>query len=76
MKKLFFFLTYFLLFSASKCVAQVQWASKVIDFSSEYKDDFIRENSTRWSATQVLGYPNTTKAVSSQLAWTPESQDG
>jgi outer membrane protein OmpA-like peptidoglycan-associated protein len=76
MKKLFFFLTYFLLFSASYCVAQVQWASKVIDFSSEYKDDFIRENSTRWSATQVLGYPNTTKAVSSQLAWTPESQDG
>ncbi|MCC6582269.1 MAG: PD40 domain-containing protein, partial [Chitinophagales bacterium] len=75
MKKLIFLLTYFLLLNTYYCSAQVQWASKVIDFSSEYKDDFIRDNSTRWSASQVLGYPNTTKYVSSQLAWTPKNQD-
>lgn len=75
MKKLIFLLTYFLLLTTHYCSAQVQWASKVIDFSSEYKDDVIRDNSTRWSASQVLGYPNTTKYVSSQLAWTPKNQD-
>lgn len=75
MKKLFLLLSYYLLLTTYYCQAQVQWASKVIDFSSEYKDDVIRDNSTRWSAAQVLGYPNTTKYVSSQLAWTPKNQD-
>ncbi len=68
-----FFCLLFLLFGNVQ--AQVQWASKVIDFSSEYKDDLIRDNSTRWSAVQVLGYPNSTKYASSQHAWTPQSQN-
>ncbi len=75
MKKLVLFVTYYLLLSTDFSFSQVQWASKVVDFSSEYKDDVIRENSTRWSASQVLGYPNSTKYASSQLAWTPKSQD-
>ena len=75
MKKLIFLLTYSLCFITHFGFAQVQWASKLIDFSSEYKDELIGKNSTRWSASQVLGYPNTTKCVSSQLAWTPKNQD-
>ncbi|HRH57224.1 MAG TPA: OmpA family protein [Chitinophagales bacterium] len=76
MKKLIFFFTYYLLLTTYYSFAQVQWASKLIDFSSQYKDDLIRENSTRWSATQVLGFPNTPRYGSSQLAWTPQHQDG
>jgi len=73
MKKLLFFISYYLLLTTCHSYAQVQWASKLIDFSSEYKDDLIRENSTRWSASQVLGYPNTMKYGQSQLAWTPQN---
>lgn len=76
MKKLIFFFTSYLILTACHSFAQVQWASKLIDFSSQYKGDLIRDNSTRWSATQVLGYPNTPKYGSSQLAWTPQHQDG
>lgn len=76
MKKIVFVITTYLLFFANHAQAQVQWASNLIDFSSEYKDDLIRSNSTRWSATQVLGYPNSTKYGTSQLAWTPQRQDG
>jgi outer membrane protein OmpA-like peptidoglycan-associated protein len=76
MRKVLVVTTYFLLLTTYIAQAQVQWASKVIDFSSEYKDDLIRNNSTRWSATQVLGYPNSIKFGSSQLAWTPQKQDG
>lgn len=76
MKKLFIYILFSLFFIPYSSFAQVQWATKLIDFSSEYKDDVIRENSTRWSASQVLGYPNSTKYASSQLAWTPKSQDG
>ena len=76
MKKLIFFFIYCLLLTTYHSFAQVQWASKLIDFSSQYKGDLIRDNSTRWSATQVLGYPNTPKYGSSQLAWTPQHQDG
>lgn len=75
MKKIFLFISYYLLLTSFSTFAQVQWASKLIDFSSEYKDDLIRENSTRWSATQVLGYPNTMKYGQSQLAWTPQKPD-
>ena len=76
MKKLIFLLTYFLLLTTHYCSAQVQWASKVIDFSSEYNKD-IPENSTRYSASQALGYPNTMKYGVSYLAWAPgKSQAG
>lgn len=76
MRKIIILLTVCLLFKFNVLKAQVQWANKVIDFSSEYKDDVIRNNSTRWSASQVLGYPNSLKYASSQLAWTPLKQDG
>ena len=76
MKRFFDLLLICLMLLAFKSQAQVQWASKLIDFSSEYKDDLIRSNSTRWSASQVLGYPNAIKYGSSQLAWTPQKQDG
>jgi outer membrane protein OmpA-like peptidoglycan-associated protein len=75
MKKIFLLCSYYLLLNTCNSFAQVQWASKLIDFSSEYKDELIRENSTRWSATQVLGYPNTMKYGQSQLAWTPAKPD-
>lgn len=56
---------------------QVQWASKLIDFSSEYRDKDIPENSTRFRASQVLGYPNTMTYGKSVLAWAPgKSQAG
>ena len=76
MKKHFIIQLLFVLFVINYTQAQVQWASKLIDFSSEYKDEFIKENSTRWSAVQVLGYPNTMTYSSSQMAWTPKNQDG
>ena len=75
MKKIFFLFFCFFLLASANLFAQVQWASKLIDFSSEYKDELIRENSTRWSAAQVLGYPNTMKYGQSQLAWTPSKPD-
>lgn len=64
-----------LCFNYTQAFSQVQWATQLIDFSSEYKDDLIRENSTRWSASQVLGFPNCLKYGSSQLAWTPKHQN-
>ncbi len=71
--KVAFFCLQFIVFG--NVHAQMQWATIVVDFSSEYKDDLIRDNSTRWSAVQVLGYPNSTKYASSQHAWTPQSQN-
>ncbi|HOU46597.1 MAG TPA: hypothetical protein PLL99_02270, partial [Chitinophagales bacterium] len=76
MKRFFDLIFVCVMLISLKTQAQVQWASKLIDFSSEYKDDLIRSNSTRWSASQVLGYPNSIKYGSSQLAWTPQKQDG
>lgn len=75
MKKIILLFSYYLLLTTCYSFAQVQWASKLIDFSSEYKDELIRENSTRWSATQVLGYPNTVQYGQSKLAWTPAKPD-
>ncbi len=55
----------------------VQWASQLIDFSSEFRDKDIPENSNRYRARQVLGYPNTMKYGKSELAWAPaKSQAG
>lgn len=76
MKKHFILFFAVTIITISNSLAQVQWANKLIDFSSEYKDEFIKENSTRWSAVQVLGYPNTLSYASSQMAWTPKNQDG
>lgn len=55
----------------------VQWASQLIEFSSEFRDKDIPENSNRYRAMQVLGYPNTMKYGKSVLAWAPaKSQAG
>lgn len=55
----------------------VQWASQLIEFSSEFRDKDIPENSNRYRARQVLGYPNTMKYGKSELAWAPaKSQAG
>ena len=49
--------------------AQVQWASKVVDFSSQYDDDL-------YSANQILGFPNAmTDAGLSEMAWVPKKED-
>jgi outer membrane protein OmpA-like peptidoglycan-associated protein len=67
----------FLIVFTSSLAQQVQWAGKLIDFSSEYRDNDIPENSSRYRAAQVLGYPNTMKYGKSALAWAPgKSQAG
>ncbi|MCB9034724.1 MAG: PD40 domain-containing protein [Chitinophagales bacterium] len=50
---------------------QVQWASQLINFSSEWTKD-MPENTTRYKATQVLGVPNTMSVKVSGLAWAPK----
>ncbi|KJV07107.1 hypothetical protein [Methylocucumis oryzae] len=45
-----------------------QWASTLLDYSSEY-------SSTSWSAQQVLKAPNTKVYGDSTAAWTPAYQD-
>ena len=41
-----------------------QWASEVVDFSSQY-------GSQDWAATQVLGEPNTPSCSDARTAWAP-----
>ena len=41
-----------------------QWASEVVDFSSQY-------GSPSWAATQVLGEPNTRGCSDAKTAWAP-----
>ncbi|MCB0640563.1 MAG: PD40 domain-containing protein, partial [Phaeodactylibacter sp.] len=49
--------------------AQVQWATKVIEYSSQYGDDL-------YSAEQALGFPNAMNdAGLSELAWVPRKED-
>ena len=69
MKKIILLLTYFIILTSLNSFAQVQWASKLIDFSSEYKDELIGKNSKRWSAEQVLGYKNNMKYGEYKLEW-------
>lgn len=70
MKHIFYFS--FILSSLAMNAQNVQWANQLIDFSSEYKDKDVPENSTRYAATQVLGFPNTVKYGESVLAWAPK----
>ncbi len=73
--KTFRFIVFLLLISKGIFVqAQIQWANKVIDFSSEYVDEM---GSPFYRAKQVLGYPNTPVAGKSPLAWaTAKTQMG
>ena len=68
MKKHFLFITFYLLLTTYHSFGQVQWATKLVDFSSEFSKD-IPENSTRYKASQVLGPPNTAQYGESPLAW-------
>jgi OmpA-OmpF porin, OOP family len=57
------------LFSISTYAQEIQWASKVIEFSSEYMG-------TKYSAEQALGKPNVYPAGGdSPLAWSPKYSD-
>lgn len=48
----------------------VQWASRVVRFSSQYKDDF-------YSAKQILGPPNAMSGFSESVySWTPKDANG
>lgn len=48
----------------------VQWASRVVRYSSQYEDDF-------YAAKQVLGYPNAMKGFSdSPYSWSPKEANG
>jgi hypothetical protein len=54
---------------AAHAMSLNQYASSVIDFSSQY-------SSTRWSAAQALGAPDTFSYGDIETAWAPASRDG
>jgi OmpA-OmpF porin, OOP family len=67
MKKIFLLLT--LSFHLSLFAQDIQWASKVIEFSSEYMG-------TKFSAEQILGKPNVyPNGGSNAAAWSPKAAD-
>ncbi|MGB0982934.1 MAG: OmpA family protein [Saprospiraceae bacterium] len=71
MKNLFVFI-FISISLLSEVVAQptVQWASRVVRFSSQYKNDF-------YSAKQVLGPPNAMSGYSESVySWTPKDANG
>ena len=52
---------------------QVQWASTVIDYSSEFVDKY---ETLSWTASQLLGKPNVLPQVfNSRCAWSPASRN-
>ncbi|RLD25787.1 MAG: OmpA family protein [Bacteroidetes bacterium] len=58
------------LISLSLQAQNTQWASEVIEFSSQYM-------STKYSADQILGQPNSfPKGGDSKLSWSPKDEDG
>ncbi len=71
-----FSLLFSIFFTVLSNAQTVQWATKLIEFSSEYTQD-IPLYSTRYKATQALGVPNTMVYGISELAWAPgKSQAG
>lgn len=70
------FVLILIFFSISTSFAQqIQWATKLIDYSSEWRTG-LPENSSNFRATQVLGFPNTMVYGTSPLAWAPQSISG
>ncbi|QQR98316.1 MAG: PD40 domain-containing protein [Sphingobacteriales bacterium] len=66
-----FFIIFIFICFTHFCIAQeVQWASKLLDYTSEWRTG-LTENSSNFRATQVLGYPNTMVFGVSPLAWAP-----
>jgi len=70
----FFFLLSINLLAAPQPYPNVQWASHVIGFSSEYQEGASIE---QYSSAQALGKPNKLPAVgNSACAWSPEKENG
>jgi outer membrane protein OmpA-like peptidoglycan-associated protein len=74
--KQMYFIT-FLLCLTCKSLAQtpptIQWASRLLGFSSEYSES---SNKNPYSAKQVLGKPNKMPATGfSPVAWSPNAED-
>ena len=68
MRKIIFFISLAFLF-ASLHAQNVQWASKLLRYSSQY-------GKKQYSAAQVLGKPNVLPNYGeSPVAWAPESED-
>ncbi|MFK8101330.1 MAG: OmpA family protein [Saprospiraceae bacterium] len=69
MGKLFFYSLFFFLLGTN-CVAQnLQWANKVVDFSSQY-------GKAQYSAEQVLGVPNAFYSENLHyMAWVPKKEN-
>jgi len=58
------------LFNLSLAAQNIQWASEVVEFSSQYM-------STKYGANQVLGQPNSfPEGGDSKLSWSPKTEDG
>ena len=58
------------LISLSLQAQNIQWASEVVEFSSQYM-------STKYSANQVLGQPNSfPEGGDSKVSWSPKDEDG
>jgi outer membrane protein OmpA-like peptidoglycan-associated protein len=54
----------------------VQWASSVLEFSSEYKGDTNKPKTDQYRSIQVLGKPNKLPAFGdSPCAWSPEKKN-
>ena len=59
-----------LLFNLQLQAQNIQWASEVVEYSSQYM-------STKYSADQVLGQPNSfPKGGDSKVSWSPKTEDG
>ncbi|HZF99728.1 MAG TPA: T9SS type A sorting domain-containing protein [Chitinophagales bacterium] len=65
-----------LLLVSGSTFAQTQWASYLIDFSSEYHVEADSICNTTWAACQILGEPNVYPIYSDHGgAWSPSSAD-
>lgn len=71
-KKAIFYLI-FLLTASTLCAQEVQWASKLIGFSSEFRKETTGQE---FRASQALGAPNTLPPFGlSACAWSPYNSD-
>jgi outer membrane protein OmpA-like peptidoglycan-associated protein len=60
--------------TSTNSTSEIQWASKVIGFSSEFKN-IDKPQTNQYRAVQVLGKPNKLPAIGqSPVAWSPERQ--
>lgn len=73
LKTVFFALCFLGFFSANIAFSETLWASRVLGFSSQYRDG---GSPWRYAAVQALGKPNKLPAVGfSAVAWSPDKED-